>query len=45
VAEIDNRSIADGREGSTTKQIKEKFGLVVYDRDDELSKKWLTFVE
>jgi len=45
VAEIDNRSIADGREGSITNQLKEKFELAVYNRDDYLSKKWLTFVK
>jgi branched-chain amino acid aminotransferase len=45
VAEIDNRSIADGKEGWITRRLKERFELVVYDRDDELSKKWLTYVE
>jgi branched-chain amino acid aminotransferase len=45
VAEIDNRSIADGREGSITNQLKEKFELAVYNRDNYLSKKWLTFVK
>jgi branched-chain amino acid aminotransferase len=45
VAEIDNRSIADGRGGSITNQLKEKFELAVYNRDDYLSKKWLTFVK
>jgi branched-chain amino acid aminotransferase len=44
VAEIDNRSIADGKEGSITNQLKEKFELAVYNGDDYLSKKWLTFV-
>jgi branched-chain amino acid aminotransferase len=45
VAEIDNRSITDGKEGWITRRLKERFELVVYDRDDELSKKWLTYVE
>ena len=45
VAEIDNRSIADGKEGRITRQLKERFELVVYDEDDSLSKKWLTYVE
>jgi branched-chain amino acid aminotransferase len=45
VAEIDNRSIADGKEGSITNQLKEKFELAVYNGDDYLSKKWLTFVK
>ena len=45
VAEIDNRSISDGRGGSITNQLKEKFELAVYNRDDYLSKKWLTFVK
>jgi branched-chain amino acid aminotransferase len=44
VAEIDNRSIADRKEGWITKRLKERFERVVYDRDDELSKKWLTYV-
>lgn len=44
VAEIDNRSIADRKEGWITKRLKERFDRVVYDRDDELSKKWLTYV-
>jgi branched-chain amino acid aminotransferase len=44
VAEIDNRSIADRKEGWITKRLRERFERVVYDRDDELSKKWLTYV-
>jgi branched-chain amino acid aminotransferase len=44
VAEIDNRSIADGKEGWITRRLKERFERVVYDRDDKLSKKWLTYV-
>jgi branched-chain amino acid aminotransferase len=44
VAEIDNRTIADGKEGWITRRLKERFERVVYDRDDELSKKWLTYV-
>lgn len=44
VAEIDNRSIADRKEGWITRRLKERFERVVYDRDDELSKKWLTYV-
>ena len=44
VAEIDNRSIADRKEGWITKRLKERFERVVYNRDDELSKKWLTYV-
>lgn len=45
VAEIDNRSIADGKEGRITRQLKERFELVVYGEDDSISKKWLTYVE
>jgi branched-chain amino acid aminotransferase len=44
VAEIDNRSIADRKEGWITRRLKERFERVVYDRDNELSKKWLTYV-
>ena len=44
VAEIDNRPIADRKEGWITRRLKERFERVVYDRDDELSKKWLTYV-
>jgi branched-chain amino acid aminotransferase len=44
VAEIDNRTIADGKEGWITRRLKERFERVVYDRDHELSKKWLTYV-
>jgi branched-chain amino acid aminotransferase len=44
VAEIDNRSIANRKAGVITKQLKEKFELIVYGKDNKLSKKWLTFV-
>jgi hypothetical protein len=28
-----------------TNQVREKFELIVHDKDNNLSKKWLTFVE
>ena len=45
VSEIDNRIIADGKDGSITNRIREKFELIVHDRGNNLSKKWLTFVK
>lgn len=45
VSEIDNRIIADGKDGSITNRVREKFELIVHDRGDDLSKKWLTFVK
>jgi branched-chain amino acid aminotransferase len=45
VSEIDNRMIADGKDGVITNQIKEKFELIVHNKDNNLSKKWLTFVK
>jgi branched-chain amino acid aminotransferase len=45
VSEIDNRMIADGKDGVITNHVKEKFELIVHDKDNNLSKKWLTFVK
>ena len=45
VSEIDNRIIADGEDGSITNRVREKFELIVHDRGNNLSKKWLTFVK
>ena len=45
VSEIDSRIIADGKDGSITNQVREKFELIIRDRDNNLSKKWLTFVK
>ena len=45
VSEIDNRMIADGKEGVITNQVREEFELIVHDKDNNLSKKWLTFVK
>jgi len=45
VSEIDNRIIADGKDGSITNLVREKFELIVHDRGNNLSKKWLTFVK
>ncbi|MGC2482276.1 MAG: branched-chain amino acid transaminase [Nitrososphaeraceae archaeon] len=45
VSEIDNRIIADGKDGSITNRVREKFELIVHDRGNNLSKKWLTFVK
>src|ERR687897_921458 len=44
VSEIDNRMIADGKDGAITNQVREKFELIVHYKDNNLSKKWLTFV-
>jgi branched-chain amino acid aminotransferase len=44
VSEIDNRMIADGKDGVITNQVREKFQLIVHYKDNNLSKKWLTFV-
>ena len=44
-SEIDNRIIADGKDGSITNWVREKFELIVHDRGNNLSKKWLTFVK
>ena len=45
VSEIDSRIIADGKYGSITNRVREKFELIVHDRGNNLSKKWLTFVK
>ena len=45
VSEIDNRMIADGKDGVITNQVREEFELIVHDKDNNLSKKWLTFVK
>ena len=45
VSEIDNRIIADRKDGSITNRVREKFELIVHDRGNNLSKKWLTFVK
>jgi branched-chain amino acid aminotransferase len=45
VSEIDNRMIADGKDGVITNQVKKKFELIVHNKDNNLSKKWLTFVK
>jgi branched-chain amino acid aminotransferase len=45
VSEIDNRLIADGKDGVITNQVREEFELIVHDKDNNLSKKWLTFVK
>ena len=45
VSEIDSRIIADGKDGSITNRVREKFELIVHDRGNNLSKKWLTFVK
>jgi branched-chain amino acid aminotransferase len=45
VSEIDNRMIADGKDGVITNQVREEFELIVHNKDNNLSKKWLTFVK
>ena len=45
VSEIDSRIIADVKDGSITNRVREKFELIVHDRGNNLSKKWLTFVK
>jgi branched-chain amino acid aminotransferase len=45
VSEIDNRMIADGKDGVITNQVREEFELIVHDKDNNLSKRWLTFVK
>jgi branched-chain amino acid aminotransferase len=45
VSEIDNRMIADGKDGMITNQVREEFELIVHGKDNNLSKKWLTFVK
>jgi branched-chain amino acid aminotransferase len=45
VSEIDSRMIADGKDGVITNQVREEFELIVHDKDNNLSKKWLTFVK
>lgn len=45
VSEIDNRTIANGKDGAVTNRVREKFELIVHDRGNNLSKKWLTFVK
>lgn len=45
VSEIDNRIIADRKDGSITNRVREKFELIVHNRGNNLSKKWLTFVK
>ena len=45
VSEIDNRIIADGKDGVITNQVREEFELIVRNKDSNLSKKWLTFVK
>ncbi len=42
VAEIDNRTIGDGRMGKKTKQLRLMFDAVVHGRDRKFSKIWLT---
>jgi branched-chain amino acid aminotransferase len=42
VAEIDNRTIGDGKTGETTNQLKLLFDAVVHDKDKKFSKMWLT---
>ena len=42
VAEIDNRTIGDGKTGEMTKQLKSLFDAVVHGKDKKLSKMWLT---
>jgi branched-chain amino acid aminotransferase len=42
VAEIDNRTIGDGKTGETTNQLKLLFDAVVHGKDKKLSKMWLT---
>jgi branched-chain amino acid aminotransferase len=42
VAEIDNRTIGDGRTGKRTKQLRLLFDAVVHGRDRKFSKMWLT---
>jgi branched-chain amino acid aminotransferase len=45
VSEIDNRMIADGKDGVITNQVREEFELIVHGKGNNLSKKWLTFVK
>ena len=45
VSEIDNRMIDDGKDGVITNQVREEFELIIHDKDNNLSKKWLTFVK
>jgi branched-chain amino acid aminotransferase len=42
VAEIDNRTIGDGRMGKKTKQLRLLFDAVVHGRDRKFSEIWLT---
>jgi branched-chain amino acid aminotransferase len=42
VAEIDNRTIGDGKTGERTKQLKSLFDAAVHGKDKKLSKMWLT---
>ena len=42
VAEIDNRTIGDGKTGEMTKQLKSLFDAAVHGKDKKLSKMWLT---
>jgi branched-chain amino acid aminotransferase len=44
VAEIDNRTIGDGKTGKRTEQLKLLFDAVVHGRDKKFSKIWLTFI-
>src|SRR5919199_5123370 len=44
VAEIDNRTIGDGKTGERTKQLKLLFNAVVHGKDDKFSKMWLTSI-
>jgi branched-chain amino acid aminotransferase len=45
VSDIDNRMIADGKDGVITNQVREEFELIVHGKGNNLSKKWLTFVK
>ncbi len=42
VGEIDSRAVGNGKAGEITKRLKELFEAVVYGKDKEFSKAWLT---
>jgi branched-chain amino acid aminotransferase len=44
VAEIDNRTIGDGKTGERTEQLKLLFDAVVHGKDKKFSKMWLTSI-
>lgn len=43
VGEIDNRTIGNGNIGTHTMRIKETFNKITHGRDDDFSRRWLTY--